>query len=267
MKGIQQLAVAGIACSAMAWAQAQERVVVLSSDVADIVVALKAEKMVVGKDSLSKAPSLAHAKDIGMFRNLSAEPIIALKPSLVLGSFQAQPSSIYQQLSQHKVRAANVMATEDEKSFSQGIVKIGEFLGKANEAKALSAAWSKQMQPRLQTGKRYVFTYDGQIVAGKNTVSDTLIRLAGGINAAAHMQGLKPVTREAWVAMKPDVVVITQHSLAMVGGSVTAFGARPELKNSAAAKQQKIVALSAGEAFGLDLNSPKVVDRLHALAR
>ena len=53
-------------------AQAAERIVVLSSDIADIMVALKAENLVVGRDSLSKAPTLAAAKNIGMFRNLSA---------------------------------------------------------------------------------------------------------------------------------------------------------------------------------------------------
>ena len=41
----------------MTQAQAAERIVVLSSDIADIMVALKAESLVVGRDSLSKAPS------------------------------------------------------------------------------------------------------------------------------------------------------------------------------------------------------------------
>lgn len=268
-KAAQTLVFATFAFTTMSMtqAQAQERIVVLSSDVAEIMVALKAEKSVVGKDTFSKAPTLAHAKDIGMFRNLTAEPIVALKPTLVLGSFQAQPTSIYQQLNQFKVKAINVIPKEDEKSFTQGVIQIGQYVGKANQAKVLADTWSKQMQARPKTAKRYVFTYDGQIVAGKNTVADTLIRLAGGVNAAAGVEGLKPLSREAWITMKPDVVVIAHHSLAMVGGSVDAFAARPELKNSPAAINQKIVALSASEAFSLDLNSPKVVDKLHALAR
>lgn len=266
-KAVQQIALVTLAFGAMSLTQAQERIVVLSSDIAEIMVALKAEKNVVGKDTFSKAPTLAHAKDIGMFRHLTAEPIVALKPSLVLGSFQAQPTSIYQQLNQFKVKAVNIIPKEDEKSFTQGILQIGQYVGKSTQAKALAESWSKQMQVRPKTAKRYVFTYDGQIVAGKNTVADTLIRLAGGVNAAAHIDGLKPLSREAWIAMKPDVVVITHHSLPMVGGSVEAFAARPELKNSPAAIHKKIIALSASEAFSLDLNSPKVVDKLHALAR
>ena len=112
-----------------------------------------------------------------------------------------------------------------------------------------------------------MFTYDGQIVAGKNTVADTLIRLAGGVNAAANIDGMKPIARETWATLKPDVVVIAQHSLPMVGGSVAAFKQRPEMAASAAARNNKVVSMTAGEAFSLDLNSPKVVDKLHALAR
>ena len=251
----------------MAQAQAAERIVVLSSDIADIMVALKAESLVVGRDSLSKAPSLAHAKNIGMFRNLSAEPIVALKPTVVLGSHMAHPASIYGQLNRHKIKAVNVIPTQSEQSFAKGIVEVGKYAGKSSQAGALSQTWLRQMQARAKTGKRYVFTYDGQIVAGKNTVADTLIRLAGGVNAAAHIDGMKPIARETWATLKPDVVVIAQHSLPMVGGSMAAFKQRPEMASSAAARNNKVVSMTAGEAFSLDLNSPKVVDKLHALAR
>ena len=248
-------------------AQAAERIVVLSSDIADIMVALKAENLVVGRDSLSKAPTLASAKNIGMFRNLTAEPIVALKPTVVLGSYMAHPANIYGQLNRHQIKAVNVIPQQSEQSFAKGIVEVGKYAGKSPQAGALAQTWLRQMQARTKTGKRYVFTYDGQMVAGKNTVADTLIRLAGGINAAAHIDGMKPIARETWLNLKPDVVVIAQHSLPMVGGSVAAFKQRPEIATSAAARGNKVVAMSAGEAFSLDLNSPKTVDKLHALAR
>ena len=251
----------------MGMAQAAERIVVLSSDVADIMVALKAENLVVGRDSLSKAPTLAQAKNIGMFRNLTAEPIVALKPTVVLGSYMANPASIYAQLKRQQIKALNVIPQQSEQSFAKGIVEVGKYAGKSPQAGALAHTWLRQMQARAKTGKRYVFTYDGQMVAGKNTVADTLIRLAGGVNAAAHIDGMKPIARETWLTLKPDVVVIAQHSLPAVGGSVAAFKQRPEIAASVAARSNKVVAMSAGEAFSLDLNSPKTVDKLHALAR
>ena len=179
----------------------------------------------------------------------------------------AHPANIYGQLNRHQIKAVNVIPQQSEQSFAKGIVEVGKYAGKSPQAGALAQTWLRQMQARTKTGKRYVFTYDGQMVAGKNTVADTLIRLAGGINAAAHIDGMKPIARETWLNLKPDVVVIAQHSLPMVGGSVAAFKQRPEIATSAAARGNKVVAMSAGEAFSLDLNSPKTVDKLHALAR
>ena len=61
-------------------AQAYERIVVLTPDVADIVVALGSADKVVGKDQFNNSPRLAKAVSVGNHRNITAEPIIALKP-------------------------------------------------------------------------------------------------------------------------------------------------------------------------------------------
>ena len=47
------------------------------------------------------------------------------------------------------------------------------------------------MKQQPSSGKRYLFSYDGRIVSGKNTAADEIIRRAGGINAAAAIDGLK----------------------------------------------------------------------------
>ena len=256
----------GVAAASL-HAQAAERIVVLSSDVSEIIVALKAENQVIGRDSLSTAPTLAHAKNIGVFRNLTLEPIVSLKPTLVLGSWMANPSSVYDQLNAKKVKAVNVIPQQNEQTFAKGITLVGQYVGKTSQAQALSHQWLANMKPRGKTQKRYVFTYDGQMVAGKNTVADTLIRLAGGVNAASNIEGIRPIARETWLTLKPDVIVIAKHSLPAVGGSIDAFKKRPEIAQSPAARHNKIVAMTANEAFSLELDSPKVVDKLHALAR
>ena len=74
---------------------------------------------------------------------------------------------------------------------------------------------------------------------GQNTAADEIIRRAGGINAAAAIDGLKPMTREAWIAAKPDIIIIADHNTAMIG-NVKTFAARPEIAGSPAAKNGKI---------------------------
>ena len=122
------------------------------------------------------------------------------------------------------------------------------------------------MKQQPANGKRYLFSYDGRIVSGKNTAADEIIRRAGGINAAAAIDGLKPMTREAWIAAKPDIIVIADHNTAMIG-SAKAFAARPEIAGSPAAKNGKIYLWKANDMFRYGLDTPQVVRRLNGLAK
>ena len=86
-------ALLGLAAALPAWAV--QRIVVMTPDIADIVVALDAGKEVVGRDRSSKSPALAQAQVVGFSRALNAETIARLKPTLVLGSAEAQPPTVW----------------------------------------------------------------------------------------------------------------------------------------------------------------------------
>lgn len=245
-------------------AQAYERIVVLTPDVADIVVALGGADKVVGKDQFNKSPRLAKAVSVGNHRNITAEPIMALKPDLVLGSYMAQPSSIYQRLNRLNVKAVNVAPQEDIASYSNSIKQVGSYLGRSSQANRLANKWSKQMTPKASTKTRYILSYDGRIVAGKGTVADELIKRAGGINAA-NVTGLKPLSREGWLAAKPDVIIIADHNRPILG-SVASFRQRPEIADSKAAQNNHIYFWDADEFLRYGLASPAVVNKLHKLA-
>ncbi|MCC3344718.1 heme/hemin ABC transporter substrate-binding protein [Psychrobacter sanguinis] len=246
-------------------AQAYERIVVLTPDVADIVVALGSADKVVGKDQFNNSPRLAKAVSVGNHRNITAEPIMALKPDLVLGSHMAQPNSIYQRLNSLNVKAVNVAPQEDIASYSNSIKQIGRYLGRSSQANRLADKWNKQMAPKASTKIRYLLSYDGRIVAGKGTVGDELIKRAGGINAA-NVTGLKPLSREGWLAAKPDVIIIADHNQPVIG-SVASFRQRPEIANSTAAKKNHIYFWDADEFLRYGLASPSVVNKLNQLAK
>lgn len=121
------------------------------------------------------------------------------------------------------------------------------------------------MSPMSKTGKRYLLSYDGRIVAGKGTVGDELIRRAGGINAA-NVSGLKPMSREGWLAAKPDVIIIAEHNQKVVGG-VSKFSQRPEIAVSAAGKKGGVHFWPADDFLRYGLNSPQVLKKLNAAAK
>ena len=84
------------------------------------------------------------------------------------------------------------------------------------------------MAAQPATGKRYLISYDGRMAAGRGTAADVLIRAAGGVNAAAAIDGVKPMNREAWLAARPDVVIVAAHNRAVYGG-LDALKARDEV--------------------------------------
>lgn len=246
-------------------ANAYSRIVVMSPDVADIVVALGAANKVVGKDAFNENPALKHAPVVGMHRNITAESVLAVKPDLVLGSYMVQPNSIYQRLNALKIKAVNVAPKEDVATFANSIKLVGSYVGNRNRGNQLASRWSQGMVPMRQTGKRYLLSYDGRIVAGKGTVGDELIRRAGGINAA-NVSGLKPLSREGWLAAKPDVIIIADHNKGVIG-SLEKFRQRPEIAVSPAGKKGGIYFWPANDFLRYGLDSPQVVKKLNGLAK
>lgn len=250
-------------CSATSFAY--ERIVVMSGDVGDIVLSLGGDAKVVGKDSAYKHPSLKKVSNIGIHRNLTIEPIVALKPDLVLGSYMVQPTSIYQRLNNLNIKTVNVIPHETVTSYANGIKTVGKLLDKQIQANQLANQWQQGMSAKPVTKKRYLFSYDGRIVAGKGTVGDELIRLAGGINAVTT-NGLKPLSREGWLSADADIIIIASHNQATLG-TIEQFKKRPEIINSPASKAGKIYYWQANDFLRFGLDSPQVLNKLHALAK
>ena len=246
-------------------AHAYERIVAMSPDVADVVVALGATHKLVGKDATNDNPALKNVPAVGMHRNITAESILAVKPDLVLGSYMVQPASIYQRLNGLKIKAVNVAPKEEVSTFANSIKTIGSYVDKKSQGTKLAKRWNADMSPLAKTGKRYLLSYDGRIVAGKGTVGDELIRRAGGINAA-NVTGLKPMSREGWLAAKPDVIIIADHNQAVVGG-VSKFSKRPEVAVSKAGKNGGVHFWPADDFLRYGLNSPQVLKKLNAIAK
>lgn len=256
---------AAVLCAALQTAHAQ-RIVVMTPDVADIVVALGALDEIVGRDQTVQNPALKSKPGIGIHRQLTVEPIIAAKPDVAIGSWMAQPATIFANLKKAGVNAVNVAPDDNIAAYPQSIRAVGKLINKTAQADALAGKWQADMKQQPQNGKRYLFSYDGRIVAGKNTAADEIIKRAGGINAAAAIDGMKPLNREAWIAAKPDVIIIADHHEKLIGG-VKQFAARPEIAGSNAAKSGKIYLWQANDMFRYGLDTPQVVKKLNGLAK
>lgn len=262
---LKTLTLSALFFAAVQTAHAQ-RIVVLTPDVGDIVAALGSTGEIVARDQTVQNPALKNKPSIGIYRNLTVEPVIAAKPDLAIGSWMAQPASIFERLNKAGVKAVNVAPDDSIAAYPQSIRTVGRLIGKTAQAEQLAGKWQAEMKQQPANGKRYLFSYDGRIVAGKNTAADELIKRAGGINAAAAIDGMKPMTREAWLAAKPDVIIIADHHAQALGG-LKGFAAKPEAAASPAARNGKIYFWKANDMFRYGLDTPQVVQRLNALGK
>jgi iron complex transport system substrate-binding protein len=248
-------------------AHATERVVVLTSDVAEIVVALGHAGDVVGRDSMAKAPELAQAQNVGLSHALAVDVVAQLKPTLVVGSHLAKPDTIWQKLNELGIHAVEIGGREDGADYADVIRSVGTLLGDQKQALELAQRWQHAMQPpqaSSMSGKRVLISYDGKTVAGRNTPCDVLIRAAGGINAAADIDGYKPLSAEAMADLKADVILLAQHNHAIYG-SADEFRKRPEIEAMPAGKQGHVYEVPVHDFFTINLHSPEAVAKLRMM--
>jgi iron complex transport system substrate-binding protein len=127
-----------------AFAAAQEKIVALGGDVTEIVYALGAQSSLVARDSTSLWPSeVKSLPDVGYLRQLNAEGILAMRPTLVLASSQAQPSLALRQVEQSEVRVVTVPGSNDLSVIDEKVRVVAQATHREAEGEALRQAASR----------------------------------------------------------------------------------------------------------------------------
>lgn len=249
------------------------RVVTLGGPVTETVFALGVGPQVVATDISSNYPAAAAALPrVGYYRQLSAESIIALKPTLVIGNEDSGPPVVLEQL-----QAANIALLILPKSTSpavtkKNIVTLGQVFGRDAQATALNRNLDAQLvqAARLRSSVtrqvKVMFIYargSNMIqVGGRNTSADGMIRLAGGRNVFSNFEGYRPLTPEAAVSANPDYILMLNDGLASVGG-VEGVLKLPGIAQTNAGKNRRIISMDGN--FLLDFG-PRLGDAAKDLA-
>jgi len=227
----------------------------LGGPVTEIVVALGEEERLVAVDSTSRHPvRLAELPDVGYVRALSAEAILSLDPDLVLATPEAGPPAVLSQLESAGLAIVRVPNEPTPAGLSEKILTVAEALGREDRGRDLAERLERELA-RLrealagaEEAPRVLFLLSisrgATLAAGQGTTVDAMIELAGGRNAAAALEGYKPLNPEAAVDMDPEVVLVTPQTLEALGGAEALF-ARPELVGSRAARAGRLLPLDA----------------------
>jgi len=257
-----------------AYAAPSKRVVSIGGDVTEIVYALGEESRIVGVDDTSVYPPGAHAlPHVGYLRNLSSEGIISLKPDLVLAAKAAGPAAVLTQLGDAKISLVHVTGADTFDGVLAKIDIVAKTLGADAAGAKLKADLTAQMAKvdkalaGVTVKPKALFLLAqgpaGALAAGRGSAADAMITLAHGTNVASGFEGYKPLTAESAVALAPDVIIVAEHAVQMLGG-LDAMKARPEIAITPAAKNNRVVVMDAQMLLGFGPRLPEAVSQLAA---
>lgn len=263
-----------ISFASAATAQA-ERVVTIGGDITEIVYALGEGKRLVGADETSMYPvdETKALPKVGYMRNLAAEGILSLKPELIIATSLSGPPAVLEQLKDAKIKIVLVKSDESIAGVYAKVDAVAAALGVTPKAATLKASIEKRMTAvetalkNVDSTAKAMFLLaqgpGGAMAAGKGTAADSMIKLAHATNVAAGFDGYKPLTPESAVALAPDVIIVAEHAVAMLGG-VNKLKLRPEIAITPAGKNNRIIVMDAQLLLGF---GPRTPDAVATLAR
>ena len=234
-------------------AEGLPRVVSAAGAITEAVYALGSQDRLVAVDTSSVYPTEAlELPQVGYARQLAAEGILSVHPTLLLITDDAGPPNVLAQVEKAGVRIVRLTNGHTPDAAEQRIRVIGEELGKPTEAKALiasmhvevSAARARAESARSRPKVLFIYSRGGGVmnVAGRGTAADSIISLAGGENAVRDYEGYKPLTAEAAAVAAPDFILVTSRGLESSGG-VDALLKQPGLSLTPAGKEKRVIAM------------------------
>ena len=231
-----------------------DRVVSVGGAVTEIVFGLGLSDRIVAVDSTSRYPDETATKPkVGYMRQLGAEPILALNPSLVLAVEDAGPPEALDQIREAGVPVILVPDKSSPEGVIEKIALVAETLGAPEKGRAFVSRFRTEIQEAstlvasVISRPRVLFLLTvgsggAPLAAGLNTSAAGIIELAGGINVVDAFEGYRPLSPEAAVAAAPEVILMTEQSLSALGGGEGLRGI-PEIALTPAGQQGRVVAM------------------------
>lgn len=250
------------------------RLVSVGGDVTEIIYALGEEGKLVGRDSTSLYPEAAtKLPDVGYMRQLSPEGVIGINPSAILAVEGSGPPETLAVLKNAGIPFQTVPEKFDRDGILLKIRNVGDFLGVPEKASALAdqvkadldAAVAETAKRPESERKRVMFILSAQggkvMASGSGTAADGIIALSGAVNATGGFQGYKPLTDEAIIEAKPDVVLMMTRRGSHSASDDELF-AHPALSLTPAAKNKTVIRMDGLHLLGFGPRTASAVREL-----
>ena len=239
-------------CSA---ASDASRVTVAGGSITEIMYMINAEDSIIAVDLTSNFPERArNHPQIGYVRALSAEGILSLDPTIIIGEDDMGPPAVLEQINRTGVEVAIIPEEHNITGVKSKVKCIAEIVNKNIEAERL---FDEKLDPAIDKLKiasqkvlekktKAIFILGLQsgspLIGGMNTSANGLIEMIGAKNVLSSFEGWKPVSTESILMAEPDVILISNRGLSAFG-DVESLRQHPALALTPAAKNNNIIAM------------------------
>ncbi|MFC0227097.1 heme/hemin ABC transporter substrate-binding protein [Serratia aquatilis] len=251
---------------------AAERIVSIGGDVTEITFALGAGGEVIARDSTSLHPATAEKlPNIGYMRQLNAEGILALKPSLVLTSELAEPALVIRQLEESGVKVVRIPGDTTLQAVTEKFRIIANALNRNRQGMQLAERYQRQLATvnttPLPVKVLFVMSHGGitPVAAGQNTAADAIIRAAGLKNAMQGFNNYRPLSQEGVIASAPDLLLVTTDTVRSMGG-LAHLWQLPGIALTPAGKNRRVLTVDDMALLGFGLQTPQALGLLRTAA-
>ncbi len=231
------------------------RIVVAGGSITEILFFLNESKNIVAVDTTSNYPEDAkNYPSIGYVRALSAEGVLSLKPTLIIGEKDMGPENVLEQLKKTKIELRVLDEKNSVKGIQDKVSCIASILGKnkddnfeknisleksVSKLKVISKANSKKNIRGLVI---LMMQGTSPVVAGRNTSGGDFLKMIGSKNTMSSFEGWKPAGKEAILLSNPNFILITKRATKSYG-SLNSFLKESGIEMTEAARTQNVFSL------------------------
>lgn len=191
------------------------KVVALSAGECEIVYALGAGELVVGRGQYCDYPAdVFDVPSVKSGSETNIEEIVALEPDVLITSAMDQSQEVIEKIEEAGVKVVEINAQNIEGVYTS-IALIGKVLGRDSEAESLIAQMKEgfeQIAANKVEGEKTVYfevspLQWGLWTAGKNTFMDEIATMMGLTNCFSDVEGWGEISQEQVIERNPDYIV------------------------------------------------------------
>ena len=245
------------------------RVVVLANGVAEIINALNAKSILVGRDISSTEKDLKDIPIVTSGHQVLPEKVIELKPDLVIIDASTGPRAALDQ-----IRTAGIKIVETPESWtlsdiSKKVAVVASAIGAPVQGDLLNQAFNDELKTStIATKSRIAFLYlrgtsSVYLIGGPGSGSDSLIEAIGAtdIGAQSLPNPYNTMTAESLATLNPDVIIVMTKGLQSVGG-ISNLLKLPGVAQTQAGKNQAVIDVDDSLLLSYGPRTPSLVTAL-----